>query len=416
MKKYFYIITSALLFLLFSCSGSDISGISDFLRNIGRISGILSFFLIGLSIFIGSSSRFFDKYFGLEKILRFHKSFVFVSVVILFLHPFLLMVSNIIDGNYFAFAEYFQLYQFTFGVSAFLFFTFVVVSSYYFFKKINFTIWIIFHRLTIVFYILSFIHIRYFGELTVSAPYTNIFIYSGVCIFFLGVTIRIFLFLIKKKIKSVVIENIKETGDTYSLKIKKSENFHFTAGQFCFISFNIKGMKKPHPFTISSSPNDNFLQFTIKSLGKFTGRIKDIKVGEIVKIDGPYGVFTYRGVKSVFIAGGVGITPFKSFISSFKDKQPDFTLIFGNKTKSDILFKKELESSQGGKIVHILSSEKIDGYENGFISKEIIQKYCDLTEDFYLCGPPILVKNTTAILTSLGVKKNRIFNEKQFWS
>ncbi|HQB60984.1 MAG TPA: FAD-binding oxidoreductase, partial [Spirochaetota bacterium] len=401
MKKYFYIIAPALFFAFLSCFGNEVSGISDFFRNAGRISGILGFLFIGLSIFIGTSSRFLDKYFGLEKILRFHRIFMFVSVAILFLHPFLLSVSNVLEGDYFAFAEYLWEYQFTFGVLAFIFFVFVVVSSYYFFKKINFTIWIIFHRLTIVFYFLSFIHITYFAVLTSSYLYAKIIIYFGVCIFLLGVIIRIFLFFIKRKIKSVVVENIKETGDTYSLKVKKPENFSFNAGQFCFISFNVKGMRKPHPFTISSSPQDEFLQFTIKSLGKFTSRIKDIKIGETIIIDGPYGVFTYKRKNSVFIAGGVGITPFKSFISSFKEKEANFTLLFGNKTKDDILFKKELDSARGGKVIHVLSSEKIDGYESGFISKDIILKYCDLSEDFYLCGPPILVKNTTAILTEL---------------
>lgn len=416
MKKNIFVIAPILFFILASCSGTDGSSASEIIRNTGKISGILGFFLIGLSIFVGSTSRFFDKYFGLEKILRFHKTFTFISFVILLFHPFLINISNILDGTFANIVDYLTVYQYIFGVISFVFFACVVVISYFYFKKINFLLWITFHRITIISYFLAFIHIQFFAVLSLDNAFLKILIYSGLMLAISGALSRIIIMIVKKKRYGKVIENVMETSDVYSIRVKKPENFHFTAGQFCFISFNIKGMRKPHPFTISSSQEDEYLQFTIKSLGKFTSRIKEIKTGEIGKIDGPYGVFTYRGAKSVFIAGGVGITPFISFISSFKDKRADFTLLFGNKTKSDILFKKELDSAQGGKIIHVLSSEKVEGYESGFISKDIIRKYCDLSEDFYLCGPPILVKNSYAILTSLGVKKNRIFNEKQFWS
>ena len=84
------------------------------------------------------------------------------------------------------------------------------------------------------------------------------------------------------------------------------------AGQFAFVTFD--PTEGPHPFTISSAwHGDGKLRFHIKGIGDYTARLPEtLKVGDLVKVEGPYGTFDFRGDKpgQIWVAGGIGITPF----------------------------------------------------------------------------------------------------------
>lgn len=89
------------------------------------------------------------------------------------------------------------------------------------------------------------------------------------------------------------------------------------AGQFAFVRFD--GDAEPHPFTLSSAwQDDGRLLLLIKELGDYTASLPTrLHVGDVVRVEGPYGCFNFRGVKGVgqasgqiWIGGGIGITPF----------------------------------------------------------------------------------------------------------
>ncbi len=90
--------------------------------------------------------------------------------------------------------------------------------------------------------------------------------------------------------------------------------FRYKAGQYVFLKFASGG--EPHPFSIASYDKEmKEIRFLIKELGDFTKKLPDmIKVGENVIIEGAYGSFTFDDGKprQVWIAGGIGVTPFMS--------------------------------------------------------------------------------------------------------
>lgn len=398
----------------------------DYIRNTARLIGIIGFFLFGTSIFIGSTLRLLDKKFGLDRLLRFHRLFSLISFLILIFHPILLFIYNFIKYNFLVleiYLNYFKLYYFIFGVISLIFLAINIFLSYFFFKKINHLFWLIFHRFSVIFYIISLIHLLNFGVLiglNPKIPILNIVIIFSIILALIGVIIRSYLLIKNKKITSRVTNIIKETDETYTILIEKPKNFTYKAGQFAFINFKKKKMTKPHPFTISSSPSEDFLSFSIKSLGEFTSKIKTINNNEIIKIDGPYGIFNFKNRDSIFIAGGIGITPFRSIIGDkdFNKDNKKVILLYGSKTKKDIIFYDWFEKNKDKlKIVYILSNERIvddskNNFEYGFLSDDILKKYSDFTEDFYICGPPIMVKKTIEILKSNNVNKIKIFYEK----
>jgi ferredoxin-NADP reductase len=224
----------------------------------------------------------------------------------------------------------------------------------------------------------------------------------------------------QEKVKCKV-EDIKwENKSVFTLKLRPEKRIVFKAGQFCLIYMKLNGNYEKRPFTISSSPYYETLDFTIKLYGEFTNALARLKKDEEVIVEGPFGNFIIEDDEKnlVFIAGGVGITPFISMIREriHSRKRQKITLIYAAKTKEDIVFKEELDNikEEWFKKVYVLSQEKIEeeGYLHGRINREIIEKFVDINEIkntvFYLCGPAQMVKDMKDILISIGIDKDNI--------
>ncbi len=98
------------------------------------------------------------------------------------------------------------------------------------------------------------------------------------------------------------------------------------AGQFAFMKLDVPGMSEPHPFTIASSPNNDNLEFYIRHLGDWSAKLPDTDlVGASAHVEGPYGMFEPLGGRDepvLWVAGGVGITPFLAAIDSLAPATP----------------------------------------------------------------------------------------------
>ncbi|MDF3936508.1 ferredoxin reductase family protein [Pseudomonas citronellolis] len=97
------------------------------------------------------------------------------------------------------------------------------------------------------------------------------------------------------------------------------------AGQFAFLT--CERLEGQHPFTISSADRGNGeVRFSIKALGDYTRRLQtSLAVGDPVKVEGPYGCFDFRrgGGRQVWIAGGIGITPFLAWLEALQRHPAD---------------------------------------------------------------------------------------------
>lgn len=101
------------------------------------------------------------------------------------------------------------------------------------------------------------------------------------------------------------------------------------AGRFAFIKVQLPGLREPHPFTIASAPAEEHLRFFVRGLGDWTQSIRSRDlIGALVYVEGPYGRFepfpSDAGRRIVWVAGGVGITPFLSALAALPPelKQP----------------------------------------------------------------------------------------------
>lgn len=216
------------------------------------------------------------------------------------------------------------------------------------------------------------------------------------------------------KVKSVS----KITHDVLRIVTEKPLDFTFSAGQATELAINKEGWKNEiRPFTFTSLPSDDFLEFTIKvypSHNSMTNELLNLKPGDELIIGDSWGTIGYKG-EGTFIAGGAGVTPFISifrFLNS-KNEIGNNKLIFANKMKEDIIHEEEFKKMLGKNFINILSGEKTDEYSYGYITEDFLkQSGMDLTKHFYVCGPPPMMDAIELQLLSLKIDKKLIVKEE----
>ena len=132
-----------------------------------------------------------------------------------------------------------------------------------------------------------------------------------------------------RKGKLYSVSNIECIGNVLTIEIKPvGAALKYQLGQFAFLKVKIPGLREPHPFTIASSPDEQCLRFVIRDLGDWTHRLTtSLAINDRIVVEGPYGHLTpmpkHPVDHVVWIAGGVGITPFLgSSISLLSDDGP----------------------------------------------------------------------------------------------
>ncbi|MFX0180685.1 MAG: FAD-binding oxidoreductase [Candidatus Hodarchaeota archaeon] len=215
----------------------------------------------------------------------------------------------------------------------------------------------------------------------------------------------------------LVIKSIKEeTKSSKTFKLTPDpdsatkELAYFRPGQYLSLKVKVNGVEITRPYSIASSPSsvlNGFYELTIRreEEGFLTHYIWDNwKVGTKVESSGPEGFFYYeplRDLKNIVgIAGGSGITPFRSIAKAIIEGIVDskLTLLYGSSEEDDIIYYeefKELEKNHAEKfkVVYILSCEEVtlEGCEKGFITADFIEKYCEVkNSSFFICGPQIM--------------------------
>ncbi|HUC79413.1 MAG TPA: 1,2-phenylacetyl-CoA epoxidase subunit PaaE [Flavisolibacter sp.] len=230
---------------------------------------------------------------------------------------------------------------------------------------------------------------------------------------------------------------VKETDDCVSIEFDvptQLENlFRFTQGQNLTIKKLLNGEELRRNYSICSSPFDNRLRVAVKKVegGVFsTWANESLKAGDVLEVMPPTGKFYTKLQPSqqknyVAFTAGSGITPILSIIKTtlLTEPQSSFTLVYGNRTKTSILFKEELEALKDKfidrfRVYHVLSREKTDApINNGRIDTEKLElffnKVIDINkcDEFFLCGPEEMIFCIKGYLAGKGVADEKVHFE-----
>jgi ferredoxin-NADP reductase len=196
----------------------------------------------------------------------------------------------------------------------------------------------------------------------------------------------------------------------------------YAPGQFVFLHMlDERGASLlRRPYSIASAPSSSFLEFAIDMVGgQMTSRLERLEEGAVLGVEGPAGHMVFKGEpKAAFIGGGTGVAPFIGMLRHIAEKAIPgrFVLFYSTRTREHMLYRDELEMLQkrhaGIKVVITLTRETPEGWpgECGRISSEMMLRHVPDAKDFdwYVCGPPGLVKSARECLASLSVDPKRL--------
>lgn len=188
-------------------------------------------------------------------------------------------------------------------------------------------------------------------------------------------------------------------------------------GQFGFVKFQVPGLGEVHPFTISQAPDDDRrLRFTIKDLGDFTGRLDGrLTSGARALVSGPYGRFHHRRMRTpeVWIAAGVGVTPFVGLADALEPASPPVHLFYCVKRRDRATHLHELEAIAASKPnlhLHVTESAPHGRLSADQILETAGTPAADLTA--YFCGPAAMRGTLKRDLVARGLSVSRFHYEE----
>lgn len=232
------------------------------------------------------------------------------------------------------------------------------------------------------------------------------------------------------RMKLRVSEILDETFSTKTLRLVSRDGYlpPFLAGQYITLFLELGGIRTSRPYTISTPPNQTgFYEITIRRVadGLISNYLLDeVKKGDELESSGPVGNFYHNPLfhdrTMVCIAGGSGITPFRSMIREIVEcgLERNIYLFHGSKNLNEAIFHDELLSlSERFENIYYLPviEDPSDGYEGltGLITGDLIRDTIgDLSaKTFYLCGPQGMYDFCVPELERLGILKRKIRKE-----
>jgi predicted ferric reductase len=170
-----------------------------------------------------------------------------------------------------------------------------------------------------------------------------------------------------------------------------------------------------HPFSITSSPRDPELRITVKAVGDYTRALRNLERGAAAIVEGPYGAFSYRNVpnrQQIWIAGGIGVTPFLSMARSLReDEDLAIDVYYSVEYEDEALFLDELEAigaRSGFRVIPVVREK--DGYLTADRIEEASGSLAG--KDIMICGPPAMLEALRTQLLAKGVPPERIHSEE----
>lgn len=230
-------------------------------------------------------------------------------------------------------------------------------------------------------------------------------------------------------------EIIKETKDAITIVFETNgRQISYKSGQFLTLIVPVKGEKLRRSYSLCSSPfSDKDLAVTVKRIvnGVVSNFLpENIKAGDILEVMDPAGTFVYtpdaaRSTDIVLIGAGSGITPLISIAKSAleKEQQSKVYLVYGNRTESSVIFKKQLDELEAKykdrfRVAHKLSQPEDKTKPAGRLNRsEVIKQLESFTglkiekAEYYVCGPDGMMQEAIGALELLNVSKNQIKKE-----
>ena len=363
--------------------------------------------VIAANFLMATRAKWVERIFGgLDKMFMIHRRSGIIAIVLLILHFIVVPKYSVFTpGKPMGFLA---LVLLLIGV--------MLSAAPVFKRKFKYHKWLTTHKFMGLFYIFGIAHSFGVPTLTSELPIVRIYVYGMAAIGIIAWIYKAFLYnIVKRKLHYKVTSVTRFANDTVEVLLNPTgPKLAFEAGQFAFLAFDGINKKEAHPFTISNHPADDNLRFTVKALGDYSADLQtSITEGVNATIRGPYGVFNFKNAdhkKQLWLAGGIGITPFLSFLREV-DSDYDITLVWSVKTEEQANYKDEIESivAQNKRVRFVLWDSDTKGY---FSIDKMYDSSAIKDHSVYICGPEAMRENQIKQLLEKGLNFGQIHYEE----
>ncbi len=388
------------------------------LVEIGMDCAAVAFPILALQFVISARLRWLEAPFGLDVVLQFHRMMAFVALVLLCAHPLLVSAGE----SWGLLTRLHVRWPIWAGRLAFLVLVALITTAVFRrTMRLRYETWRRLHNgVAFLLLGLSLWHSLTLGHDFERRATTMIWLTFPLVAGIAWCYCRLARPWLLSRRPYRILSIVPEAPRVWTLTLSPSGNrtLDYAPGQFQFLRLHGSGIiAEEHPFSIASSQvPDGQVRVTVKESGDFTSTIGRVKPGDLATVHGPFGRFSHVFHPSndlVFIAGGIGITPFMSMLRYMRDRRDPrrVLLAYANRTPADIVFRSELESMESGgfptlKTIHILSEPTPDWAGHiGRLDLSSLEAFCGgfSGKMFFLCCPPTMTAGLIRGLKKAGV-------------
>ena len=208
------------------------------------------------------------------------------------------------------------------------------------------------------------------------------------------------------------VSNIEHVGNIISIELEAiGEPLKYKLGQFAFLKVKVPGLREPHPFTIASSPEEKCLRFVIRDLGDWTHLlVASLAIDDRVIVEGPYGhlapIPDHPVDQVIWVAGGVGITPFLGTSLSREPNDgptPHLFYCVPSRYQAPAIDVLETAAREGRIHLHVHASDEKNRLEPHHVLTETRSDHLR-NAHIVMCGPDSLVKSMKSGLRTKGAR------------
>ncbi len=403
------------------------------LRALAKVSIFAGTIWFSLTFILSTRWGFIEKVFGgLDKVYRVHEILGRLTVIASFVHLVALILHKLsLDSSIIALLIPGLDWGYTWGILSFVVMLILVVMTVWIMPKYH--IWFNLHRIMGIALILDVMHF-----LLIPTTYVNQFPGLKVWMLFwtgLGILAYFYKLIFYDRFApqcKADIEMVYTRNNVVDIKLNTKGQFMFNPGQYVFVKFTKTENKlstEMHPFSISNYSEEGYVRLAMKKLGDFSGKLEGLKEGDQCKIYGPYGEFgepylnanSNAGQDMIWIAGGIGITPFLSMLDHYKTNadaplsNKHIQLFYGSQKQTDYINKSKLDKfATENKNLNVFyqCDELGDPFLNAEKIAEVVGGEKELKSRLiFLCGPIPMMNALIDQFIKKGVKPENIISE-----
>lgn len=409
-----------ILWIISPYSSKSLASLDLILLEVGQITALIGTAMFALTLLLSARLKIFDTVFrGMNEAYEKHNQLGQLALILLLVHPLSLLPSY---ATSFAGAAGFFLpgsqWAMNWGIFSLFLMLVLIILTLYLRPKYNLWKWT--HKFLGVAFFMGALHGWMISSTVSQDMLLRTYLFTIVAIGLLAFAYRTLLgfFLVTRY--SYIVTGINQINpEILQIEMKpKGKHMNYAAGQFIFISFkDSKVSSEVHPFSISSDPKNETLEIIVKNLGDYTASLSEITIGAEAKIEGPYGIFSFRNKPSknqIWIAAGIGITPFLGMARSLTPEDDyQIDLYYCVQDETETIYSSEMEEISkklNGKLRVIGHPSKTCGR----INAELIEKQSQTLQgkDILLCAPAMMIRALRKQFKQKGIPDSCVHSEE----